>query len=476
MAQIGYHDLVAHLQKAKAAPVYLVLGEEMLCKSALDAIVAALVPPDQRAVSYDPLDGSAENVAVAVERINTYGLLAATKVVALIEASFAESKQEPGKLLAKSRQAADEGDWPKAARHFTALVGLLDLDWDDLEEGSRRQALKLPEADSGEEAWIEQIITYCRSQNLTPAKGADGVSLLAAAIEKGFPKGHHLIITAEAIDRRQRLFKLIEQGGLIVDCTVPRGERRADRMVQAQVLKDQAQTLIKTSGKKIEPEAYQRLVDLTGFDLRTFSHNLEKLIAYTGENKAITAADVEALLARTKKDPLFELTGALADRHLENALFFLNSLLDEGYHPLQILAALVNQVRRLLVIKGFVQSPAGKSWHPNCLYDAFQARVLPEVEKWDKALMARLEDWETMLRPEAKKGAKKPATDLVIAKNPKNAYPVYQLFTRSEHFTLAELTQALADLKEADLALKSSGQPGAIILERVLLGICRPHK
>jgi len=477
MTQIGYHDFGAHLEKAgaKAAPAYLILGEEMLCKSALDALVAALIPPDQRAVSYDPMEGSAENVATAVEKLNTYGLLTSTKLVALTEASFLESKQDSAKMLAKAKQAAEEGDWSKAARHFAALMGLLDLGWEDLDEAGRRKALKIEDAGDSDDAWLSRLIDYCRSQNLAPAKGADSLGLLLAAIEKGFPKGHHLAITADAVDRRQRLFKLIDEHGVVVDCAVPRGERRADRMVQAQVLKDQAQALLKAGGKQLAPDAYQKLVELTGFDLRTFAQNLEKLIAYTGQRTTITAADVEALLERTKKDPLFELTGALAERNLENALFFLNSLLSEGYHPLQILAALVNQVRRLLVIKGFCQSPAGGGWHPNCLYDAFQARVLPAVEQWDRQLLEELEQWEAMTKPAAKKSAKKPVTDLVIAKNPKSAYPVYQLFTRAQHFTMAELTKALADLKEADLALKSSGQPGSIVLEMALMGICRPH-
>jgi DNA polymerase-3 subunit delta len=427
------------------------------------------------ALNVDPMEGSAENVAPALERINTYGLLSGTKVVALTEATFLESRPDSAKLLVKARQASEEGDWQKGARHFMTLVAMLELGWEDLDEGSRRQALKIEHSDAGEEAWLGQMIAYCRSQNLAPVKGADGLALLLGAIEKGFPKGHHLVITADTVDRRQRLFKLIDECGVVVDCTVPKGERRADRMVQAQVLKEQARGLLQASGKRLEPDAYQKLVEMTGFDLRTFSQNLEKLIAYTGKQTAITTADVDALLERTKKDPIFELTGALAERHLENALFYLNSLLADGFHPLQVLAAMINQVRRLLLIKGFTLNEAGRSWHPNCLYDAFQARVMPGIEKWDRSLMAELEKWEAAVAtgPAPKKGARKPVTDLLIAKNPKNAYPVYHLFTRAEHFTMAELTQAMADLKDADVRLKSSGQPAAIVLEQAIMGICR---
>ena len=53
--------------------------------------------------------------------------------------------------------------------------------------------------------------------------------------------------------------------------------------------------------------AFQAMVDKTGEDLRAFAGGLEKLVDYTGQRSEITAADVEAALTRTKKDPLYEL-------------------------------------------------------------------------------------------------------------------------------------------------------------------------
>ena len=41
----------------------------------------------------------------------------------------------------------------------------------------------------------------------------------------------------------------------------------------------------------------------------------------------ISVADVESVLKRTKKDPIYDLTNAIADRQIEKALFLLNSLL-----------------------------------------------------------------------------------------------------------------------------------------------------
>jgi DNA polymerase III delta subunit len=74
------------------------------------------------------------------------------------------------------------------------------------------------------------------------------------------------------------------------------------------------------------------------------------------------------------------------------------------------------------------------------------------------------------------KGAKKkrrPVTDLVVAKSPKNPYPVYQMLIRSEKFTTDELIAALESLSQSDLRLKSTGQNPKIVLERAIVDICQ---
>jgi DNA polymerase-3 subunit delta len=65
----------------------------------------------------------------------------------------------------------------------------------------------------------------------------DDADLLKAAMEKGFPDRHRLVVTTDFVDRRKALFKAIDETGLVVDCTVPKGETRADRMAQDAVTK-----------------------------------------------------------------------------------------------------------------------------------------------------------------------------------------------------------------------------------------------
>ena len=201
--------------------------------------------------------------------------------------------------------------------------------------------------------WLDEINRYCKTHELSIPSAGDQSDLLEEAIQKGFPKGNHLLITTDFIDKRRRLFNSIKKYGLIIDCSVPKGDRRDDRIAQEAVLREESEAILLKSGKRIEKDAFAAAVEMTGFDIRTFCNNVEKLVDYIGERKRITVDDVENALKRTKQDPIYELTNALGERNLQNSLFYLNSLLSDNYHPLQVLSAIANQMRRLLVARGF---------------------------------------------------------------------------------------------------------------------------
>jgi DNA polymerase-3 subunit delta len=151
--------------------------------------------------------------------------------------------------------------------------------------------------------------------------------------------------------------------------------------------------------------------------------------------------------------------------------------------PEQILVAMANQMRKLIVIKGFVASSEGESWYAGCSFGDFKKRVLPAVKKYDKNILNRIRAWQDILSKDTgkeegltKKASKKKqptATELLIAKNPQNPYPVYQMFKKSEKFTEEQLFHALESLNRADLRIKTSVQNKKLILEEAIIKICR---
>lgn len=480
MPEITYRDLqkfLADADKARSVPVYLLHGEEVLYKSALDAVLTCLLPGSERMVNYVPVDN--DDIYEAIERVNTYSLLSTVKVVGLPESRVFYSKGNDQKLLEKAREAFEADQMKKAAKFFSGLLGLLNLTPADVSDpAALKKNLKPDPEIAGDGAWLSELVDYCLEESIHPAPPRDSAGDLQQAVEKGFARGNHLVITADMVDKRRTLFKAIKEQGMCVDCSVPKGTRKADRQAQDALLNERAKAILSKRKKALDPPAFQAMREMIGFDIRTFTANLEKLADYTGDRNRITVDDVTAVLKRTKQDPIYELTGALADRNLSAALFYLQTLLSENLFPLQILAAMTNQVRKLLLAKGFVESPVGRVWQKGMRYPQFQNQVMDAVRQYDQTLEEKMAEWMDLLsgREGNRAGGKAKAApgDLLIAKSVKSPYPVYLTIMKSDRFTRSELITILEDLSEADLRLKTTGQNPVRILEGVIIRICTP--
>ena len=489
--EISYKALQSYLKNLEEkqlsggfAPVYLIYGEELLYKTALEELLKVLMPAAKRSLNYEPIEGTGNNIQTAIERINTYSLMPGTKVVAICDSDIFYSKQDEGKLIIKAKEAYTNNDHKNAAKYFLNILGLLNLSFDDLQRENRTKALKLDTESLSDDRWLDDIIDYCLDNSLPIPAADDNAEVVGKAILKGFPRGNHLIITTDLVDKRRSLYKIIRKEGVIIDCAVPKGDRRADKIAQENTLSARRDTILKRFDKTIDQDAYRAVCEMTGFDLRTFTQNLEKLASYVGDRTEISVDDVGSVLERTKKDPVYELTNAVSDRNVERVLFYLKSLLAAELHPLQILAAITNQIRKLLLVKGFAESSQINSRHAGAGYGYFKNHIMPLIQAHDRELLDQIESWESMISKDTqttskggtKKGAKKKSklvTDLMIAKNPNNPYPVYILLQKSEKYTTAELIDAFECLSRADMRLKSTGQRPKLILEEAILKICR---
>ena len=279
---------------------------------------------------------------------------------------------------------------------------------------------------------------------------------LSEMVHSGLPDGHFLVMTAGSLDRRRKIVKTLEKTGLIIDCTVPQGARKADLDDQRQILEDVAKTVLARSGKTMEPAAFSEILDRTGFNPALFAQNLDKLMVYTGDRTTISRTDVEAIIARDKKDPVFSLTNAMMEKNVSQALFYLSSLRKDGFHPLQILKSFENLVRRMLLFKAFSLEFSEK--HPNIRmermnFNGFKQQVLPAVIAHDQTLQD-------------------PVKDLVLAPNPNSPYPIFQTFQKSIRFSLNELRDALISLGDLDFALKSSSVDADAGMEQFVMTFC----
>lgn len=470
--EMGYREVKTYFAGAKKEEIpqgILIYGDEYLLGQALREVAQALLPNGTKDLNFETVYD--DDIPRAMEQVNTYSFLEEDKVICLMDTAILHSKTDEGRFLEKAASLYKEDDPLESARAFMKYLGMLGISPKDIAtDQDIKEQFKI--GDDGKEiGWLRHLIQYCIKQDFKPASGAVAKDMLIRGLEKGFPKGNRLLITAQAVDKRMNLFKSIKETCLVIDCQVPKTTRKKDQELQEEILRTRMQEILGPRGKKMHPRAFYAMISRTGFDIRAFVKNLEKLADYAGEREEITEKDVTSLLARTRQDPVYELTGAVFDKNPQKSLFFLDSLLSGGYAHLQVLSALINHLRKLILIKSFVQIHGDQVWEKNMSFQLFSEITMPVIRETDEKFLDLLAHEE---EPEAQKRKKTPkqATDLLICGEKKSPYPLYRNFLQSDRFSLTALYHFLFLFCDCDLQLKSSRRDPRLILEEAVFHIC----
>jgi len=154
-----------------------------------------------------------------------------------------------------------------------------------------------------------------------------------------------LILTADRMDRRKTIYKAIAGVGTVVEL----------RPLKAPEVKTWIRERLLENGKRIPSGLVNNIFELTGSSLSDVSNELDNLLAYLGDRDTVTQADIDALVATRRRDPIYKLTEQVADRNLIGSWTVLRQLLAEGEHELRILWHLDHTVKRLLRAKCLVE-------------------------------------------------------------------------------------------------------------------------
>jgi DNA polymerase-3 subunit delta len=179
-------------------------------------------------------------------------------------------------------------------------------------------------------------------------------------------------------------------------------------------------------GTSAEPEACRLLADLVGDDLYELASEIDKLVTWAG-GQAITASDVEALVAPRAESPPWDLTDAWGARDVGGVLRATERMLDRTGDPVsktipRLLGSLTKHVRNARAIR-------------------------------------RLDDDGVTSQEAASRLGLKP-------------YPAQKLYAQVRNFSGPELDDALIRLAELDHALKGGSRLASELeLERALVEI-----
>jgi DNA polymerase-3 subunit delta len=327
-------ELLAEIKAGTICPVYLLYGDEFLCRSAFKSVLDALVPPHHQDLNYEAIDGAGENVYEIIQHLNTFPLIPSDKVIAVRGTRVFYSAVVMEDLLGKSKEAFETQDLEESARYLLYTLSMAGISLDDVREGNWKgvsdKKLRERFEQDDNSGWLGQVIAHCVEEKMAVPVHQDDADVLNDAILSGYPETNYLVLTTDLVDKRRRLYKTIKKIGVVVDCSVPKGDRKADKDRQQAALKTHMKKILKKVGKRMAPGGFESLYEKIGPDMRSFDSELEKVVTFVGDRDEILPTDVETISKRTRQDPIYEMSNAVAERDTHKALFFLDSLLRQS--------------------------------------------------------------------------------------------------------------------------------------------------
>ncbi|MBN2179110.1 MAG: DNA polymerase III subunit delta [Deltaproteobacteria bacterium] len=440
------------IEKGTIAPCDLLWGDEnYLVEKTLGGIVDHMLPPAERDLSLFQMEGDSTDMDTIVEAVLTPSLMPGRKVVVVKNTRLFYSTSSSADIAGDMLRNL-ERDVTMAARAFAVFLGMVgwtledlqDEEWKKIPEGAWQEAVGA-EAAREREKWLPRLLAECKSLGIKEKRYDKDTGPVEEVLKGGLPEGNCLILTADTVDKRKKLYKTISEIGIILH--FPSAKKEAEKKG---LLSEAARDILSERGKSVSPGALSALAKKTGFDIQASMEELEKLITYAGDRGVIDENDIKALTGRKKEDSVFELTSAVVERDLEKALLILHNLLDQGVHHLMILTMIVREIRFLLQGKIILKSEVISSFRPGMDYRKFQDSLYPSIKALGES-----------------RGTKK---GWLFGQHP---YVIYNALRNSGRFSYDELVGYMNRLVDVDLALKTTGMKPRIVLEHLLMDICR---
>ncbi|MFQ6090466.1 MAG: DNA polymerase III subunit delta [Candidatus Bipolaricaulia bacterium] len=177
-----------------------------------------------------------------------------------------------------------------------------------------------------------KLILIRRADKLPESAG------LLKLLERGLPGGFFILLTAEKLDRRGKLYKLVAEQGEVEDHPKP------DRRSLPKLVKE----LLREHQVELTGEAFRYLLEASDPDLHRLANEIEKLSIYPYQGP-LGVEELRELIFGARGPGLFTFLDQLSERRPE-AVVSLRGLLDEGEDPSKIFFMIAGQVRALLAV------------------------------------------------------------------------------------------------------------------------------
>ncbi len=132
------------------------------------------------------------------------------------------------------------------------------------------------------------------------------------------------ILTAEKIDKRQKVFKNIADKGIVVECKQPYSTANISGWLKNE---------LRVKNARMDASAINAFVNSIELDYQVASNELEKIVLLSGDNKIISRETVIQSLSGTRNNTVYDLQKTLGMRDLKGSLKIADNLdnNDESY-------------------------------------------------------------------------------------------------------------------------------------------------
>ncbi len=433
---------LAEIQTQDHPRIVLFFGERYLCREAADDWQETLLK--KKSGTIYSIDGDQEDSSHTLAKLMSYSLLPGLQIYRVNDSRLFHSKNVSESIWQKACKAFETQRFEQAARYIADMYHLASISPDDRQPLSHMTAeqwrtlfaLEKPQ-DLG---WTDALFEQIRQRELSSRSAQDPAERYMESFAKGIPPDNILLLTAENVDKRKRIFNFIKKNGLIVDCSIADGGGAAAQRAQKAVLEEMMRKTLSSFNKTIEPGAVDVFFERIGFHPVAVVTETEKLALFCNERPKITKNDLDCMVGRTREDALFELTDHFGKRKIGPTLTTLGHLLENGIHGLAILATMRNYISKLLIFKTMqlLPDPAYRNGM-NAKY--FQDSYLPQLQK--------KEEFQDMLKG--------------------HPYALFMSFSKAAEYNCATLKLWLEQLLLAEYRLKGSGLSERMVLEQLII-------
>ncbi len=431
--------------------IYLFYGDEFLVKERVQALIREVVPQELHDTNLVVLEGVNLDVSYLSSQLFTPSLFGGPRVVVVEQTTLFSGQADQRKLIAKILESWARGDRKSAFKALAQTLRLGGIGSEQLERGSD---------------WTEEVLAGSTSpqdkETLTKVAQAfleDGGKIESTGEESAvedlvlsrLPEGTVLVLTALAVDRRKKIFKAVEKRGRVLECAALQDKQGI--ALDRPFFENRVRETLRRSGKSISARTLDVMYSRSGKDLRQLHSELNKLLAYIGTRKEVTVRDVEAVFEDFHENAYYAFTNALRTADISKCLPALHENLKIVSHPLLTLAAIANEVRRLLCAHELLNTVFRPYWKAGISSQKF----IP--------ILRRLLEENRDLKEKGK-------FNLLTM----NEYAVYFLLNDARNFSVEKLLAGMDAILEADILMKSSrlgDRAAEAILEKVVFELCR---